>query len=240
MKIAMFLFRRETRAPMLAMTLASLACAALVGARVAWTGNVRYTFLLWNLFLAWLPLPLAMLACELDRRGERRGWRFASLVAAWLLFFPNAPYIFTDVIHLTITFYRHFWVDLSLVLLCALTGFVLGFVSLYLMQAVVARLFGRVIGWFFIAGVAALVGFGIYLGRFLRFNSWDVLARPMQLGKSIGAWVANPASHPSGLAFAVLFAAFFFIAYVMLYALTQLPRPEQLTLAGGSPGFSKA
>jgi uncharacterized membrane protein len=200
-----------------------------------WTHNVRYSFLLWNLFLAWLPLLFAMLACELDRRGERRNWRFASLVAAWLVFFPNAPYIFTDVIHLTMTFYRHFWVDLSLVLLCALTGFVLGFVSLYLMQAVVARLFGRVIGWCFIAGVAGLAGFGIYLGRFLRFNSWDVFARPGQLSRSIGAWVANPAAHPSGLAFAALFGTFVFIAYVMLYALTNLPKPASAERATPAP-----
>ncbi len=228
MKIAMFLFKHETRAPMLALTFASAACVALLGARIVWTRSASYSLLVWNLFLAWLPLIFALLACELDRRGERRNWRFASLAAAWLLFFPNAPYIFTDMIHLTRGFHPQFWVDLSLFLLCALTGFVIGFVSLYLMQGVVERLLGRVIGWFFIAGMAGLAGFGIYLGRFLRFNSWDVVARPVALSKSIGAWVANPASHPSGLAFAVFFAVFFFIAYVMLYALTHLPKPAPL------------
>lgn len=228
MKIAEFLFRRDTRAPMLALMFSSLACAALVGGRIAWTGNVRYTFLLWNLFLAWLPLFFALLATEFSRRAGRHDWRFAALAAAWLAFFPNAPYIFTDLIHLTRDFYRFFWVDLSLLLLCALTGFLLGFVSLYLMQAVVTRLFGRMLGWFFVAGVAALVGFGTTLGRFMRFNSWDVLTRPLTLSKSIGAWVANPASDPSGLSFAMFFAVFFFVAHVMLYALTQLPRPDQL------------
>lgn len=235
MKFLKIAFHRETMAPVLALTFASAACAALVGARIAWTGNLRYSFLVWNLFLAWLPLVFALLACELDRRGERGNWRFASLAVAWLVFFPNAPYIFTDVVHLTISFYRHFWVDLSLVLLCAFTGFLLGFVSLYQMQAMVARRFGRAAGWGFVAVVAALAAFGTYLGRFMRFNSWDVLARPMTLTKSIGAWVANPETHPHGLAFAVLFATFFFIAYVMLYALTHLPKPAPLAQSPHPP-----
>lgn len=240
MKIAKFLFKRETRAPMLALTLATLVSTTLVGARILWTGNVRYSFLVWNLFLAWLPFLFALLAHALDQRNERRDWRFAGLAAAWLLFFPNAPYIFTDVIHLTGAFHRHFWVDLSLVLLCALTGLVLGFVSLYLMQAVVTRRFGRALGWCFTGGAAALGGFGIYLGRFLRFNSWDVVARPLKLSHSIGAWVADPASSPVGLAFPVLFALFLFLAYVMLYALTHLPQlhvapaPAGRLQAGGS------
>lgn len=236
MRIAKFLFKRETRAPMLALTLASVASVALVAVRILWTGNVRYSFLVWNLFLAWLPLLFALLAHTLDQRGERLNWRLAGLAAAWLLFFPNAPYILTDVIHLTGAFHRHFWVDLSLLLLCGLTGLVLGFVSLYLMQTVVTRKFGRVLGWFFIGGAAALAGFGIYLGRFLRFNSWDVVARPLKLSHSIRAWVADPASNPVGLAFPVLFALFLFLAYVMLYALTHLPRahPVAEPLSDGS------
>jgi uncharacterized membrane protein len=233
MKLLRFAFRAETAMPMLALTFASAACVALVAARIVWTHNVRYTFLVWNLGLAWLPLIFALLAGEVDRSGGRRDWRFAGLAAAWLLFFPNAPYIFTDLIHLTHSFSRHFWVDLSLVLLCALTGLVLGFVSLYLMQAVVTRRFGRVAGWIFSLAVAGLAGFGTYLGRFLRFNSWDVVARPVALSKSIGAWVVNPASHSSGLAFAVLFAIFLFVAYVLLYALTHLPKLQPATF--GSP-----
>ena len=104
-------------------------------------------------------------------------------------------------IHLTTRFYPHFWVDLTLILLCALTGLVLGFVSLYLMQSVVERMFGRPASWLFIAAVAALSGFGIYLGRFLRFNSWDVLFRPAQLYHGIGNWVADPLADLNSLAF---------------------------------------
>ena len=205
-----------------ALTFASAACVALVFARILSTGNPRYAFLVWNLFLAWLPLVFALLACENYRTASARNWRFASLAGAWLLFFPNAPYIFTDLIHVTTHFHAHIWVDLTLILLCALTGLVLGFVSLYLMQSVVERLFGRPASWLFIVAVAGLSGFGIYLGRFMRFNSWDVLFRPLQLYHGIGNWVADPLVDLKSRALPVLFAVFLFITYLMLYGLTHL------------------
>ena len=216
--------------PLLALTFASAASVALVGARIIATGNLRYSFLVWNLFLAWLPLIFALLACGKFHHASGRDWRFLGLAGAWLLFFPNAPYIFTDLIHLTTRFHGHFWVDLMLILLCALTGLVLGFVSLYLMQSVVARMLGRPASWLFIAAVAALSGFGIYLGRFMRFNSWDVLFRPVQLYQGIGNWVAAPLANANTLAFPVLFGTFLFIAYLMLYALTHLQPARPLAL----------
>src|ERR1039458_10335749 len=125
MRLLQLAFRRETAIPVLALIIASGTSAALVLARILWTGNLRYSFLIWNLFLAWLPMIFALLACEKFRRASGRDWRFLGLAGASLLFFPNAPYIFTDLIHLTSRFYSNFWVDLSLILLTALTGLVL-------------------------------------------------------------------------------------------------------------------
>ena len=220
-------FRRETARPMLALLFASGVSMALVSARIVWTRDVdRYGFLAWNLFLAWLPLVFALLACEEYRSGSGRKGRFLGLAGAWLLFFPNAPYILTDLIHLTTRSHGHFWVDMVLILLCAFTGLVLGFVSLFLMQGVVTRLWGRAGSWLFVAAVAGLSGFGIYVGRFLRFNSWDVLFKPFALGRGIGRWAADPFAHPNSYAFPVLFATFLFLSYLILYALTHL-QPAQ-------------
>jgi uncharacterized membrane protein len=227
MRILQLALKRETAMPVLALSFASAASVGLVFARIVGTGNVRYSFLIWNLFLAWLPMIFALLACEQYRSASGRSWRFLGLAGVWLLFFPNAPYIFTDLIHLTTRFYPQFWVDLSLVLLCALTGLVLGFVSLYLMQSVVTRMLGWAASWFFIVAVAALSGFGIYLGRFMRFNTWDILFKPRQLYHGIGNWVADPLANSNSLAFPVLFATFLFVTYLMLHALTHL-RPAQL------------
>ena len=235
MKLLKLAFKRETAMPMLALTFSSAASVALVFARIISTGNIRYAFLVWNLFLAWLPLVFALLACEKFQSTSARNWRFLGLAGAWLLFFPNAPYIFTDLIHLTTRFYGHFWVDLMLILLCALTGLVLGFVSLYLMQSVVERMLGRPASWAFIAAVAALSGFGIYLGRFMRFNSWDVLFRPVELYRGIGNWVTGPLADLHSLAFPLLFATFLFITYLMLYALTHLRPTHPMIMPQTAP-----
>jgi len=228
MKMLRLLFGRETRAPMLALTFASGTGVALVIARIIATHNLHYAFLVWNLFLAWLPLIFALLARERYRTEARRDWRFAGLAGAWLLFFPNAPYIFTDFIHLLYGQYRHFWVDLTLLLICALTGFVLGFVSLYLMQSVVRRRYGQIVSWLFISVVAGLSGFGIYLGRFVRLNSWDLVAKPLKLYHGVSNWAANPLANSNTFTFPLLFATFILLAYVMLYTLTHLPRSAQM------------
>jgi uncharacterized membrane protein len=234
MKLMKLAFKRETAVPMLALSFASIVSVGLVALRILWTGNIVYASLVWNLFLAWVPLVFALLAGDEFHPGISPNWRFAGFAAAWLLFFPNAPYIFTDVVHLTTYFYRHFWVDLTLILLCALTGLVLGFVSLFLMQGLVRRLCGTPASWLFIAAVAGLSGFGIYLGRFLRFNSWDVFWQPVALSRGIGHWAANPLAHSNSYAFPMLFAVFLFIAYLMLYALTHLHE------AGDVPGRTGA
>ncbi len=230
MRLLKFAFQRETVTPMLALIFASVVSVGLVFARIIWTGNICYGFLVWNLFLAWLPLIFALMACERYHHTSGRSWRFLGLTASWLLFFPNAPYIFTDLIHLTTRFYPHFWVDMVLILLCALTGLVLGFLSLFLMQSVVTRMLGRAASWIFIAAIAGLSGFGIYLGRFLRFNTWDILFKPIQLYRGIGHWIADPLANPTSLAFPFLFATFLFITYLMLYALTHLQQAQHVTL----------
>jgi uncharacterized membrane protein len=221
-----WIYRRERAVPMAALTFASVTCVCLVVARIFWTGQPKYFFLVWNLLLALLPLLFALLAADVDDSKPHGRLRFLGLSGAWLLFFPNAPYIFTDIIHLATSLHSHFWVDLSLVLLTALTGLVSGFLSLFLMQSLVARSRGPLLSWLFVAVVAGLSGFGIYLGRFLRFNSWDVITQPVALAKGIGHWVTNPLAHSTTFAFPILFATFLFVSYLLLYALTHLQHAE--------------
>ena len=154
MRIFKLLFKRETFLPMAALTFASAVSAVLIFSRVIVTRDFRYGFLVWNLILAWMPLVFALLArndYQTRQGGTRAGLKFFSLCGAWLLFFPNAPYIFTDLIHLTHRSINHFWVDLAVILSCAFTGLILGFVSLYLMQSLVTQRFGKIAGWGFVA-----------------------------------------------------------------------------------------
>ena len=92
--------RRGMIAPLLVLIAASGVSVSLVVAHIVWTENLRYAFLVWNLFLAWLPLYFALHACEERPPGRGRSWRVTALAGAWLFFLPNSPYIFTDLIHL--------------------------------------------------------------------------------------------------------------------------------------------
>ena len=225
------IFRKETLPITLALIFASVVSVALVLIRMGLAKNISYGLLIWNLFLAWMPLVFAMLARDqferrtATARGQgQRHWKFLALSGAWLLFLPNAHYIFTDMIHLWIKFRGHFWIDLTLILLCAVTGLVLGFVSLYLMQSLVAKIYGRLASWLFVVIAAGLSSFGVYLGRFLRFNSWDVVFKPLKLFRGLDTWVDSRATNVSEIGFMFAFSMFLFVAYVMLYALTHLPR----------------
>jgi uncharacterized membrane protein len=237
MSFVKLLSRRETLAPLAALGLATAVSVGIIVTRVIFTHNLRYGFLIWNLFLAWLPVLFALLAREKYRQiqpGERPGGHFLGLAAAWLLFLPNAPYICTDLVHLTSRYFPHFWVDFTIILSCAFIGLVLGFVSLYLMHSMVAQRYGQLAGWLFVAGVAGLSSFGIYLGRFLRLNSWDIIAQPGKLYQGISN-VAFGQAHAPQFAFLALFATFLLMAYVMLYALTHLPAALQLAAPPGAP-----
>src|SRR5215469_10565971 len=224
MKVFQLMFRRETAVPMLALSFASFVCVVLVIARMIWLHDTHYGFLIWNLFLAWLPMIFVLYAREHQKAGANPGWRFLAFGGAWLLFFPNAPYIFTDIIHVT-RYYSHFWVDLVLILMSALTGLIIGFVSLYLMQSAVRAMAGKAASWVFIAVVATLSSFGICLGRFLRLNSWDVIM-PSKMIHRLSLWPTVSSAYPGSVLFPILFAAFIFTTYLMLYALTHLSPPE--------------
>jgi len=223
MKLLRLALARETAVPVLALGFASATTVALVAARIIWTRDVMYASLVWNLFLAWLPLGFSLLVREEFQSKSARGWRCWTLAAAWLLFFPNAPYIFTDVVHLTTYFYRHFWVDLVLILLCAVTGLILGFLSLFLVQGVVRKLYGTATSWAFVLGVAGLSGFGIYLGRYLRWNSWEVFTRPWKLWGNVSKMVGEP---ERVVAFSLTFFFFSLMAYFFVVAMARLHEGE--------------
>jgi uncharacterized membrane protein len=201
---------------------ASAVCLAVFGARVVWTGNWSHLILVWNLFLAWVPLAFALAADRAAAMPTPKRGRVLAFSGAWLFFFPNAPYLFTDLVHLAWRRPPVFWMDLVLILLFVLTGLALGFLSLYLMQSLVARRLGWTAGWLFVASTAALSGVGIYLGRFLRWNSWDVLLNPLELLRDVGHRVLSLPSDLQPALLAALFAVFVFLVYVLLYALTHL------------------
>jgi uncharacterized membrane protein len=214
------------------------ACATLLVARAVVSGWVAYAFLGWNLFLAGLPFAFALLAGvlhEMARPGIARSVGVAALLGLWLLFFPNAPYMVTDLAHLTrpiATAPR--WFDAILFGAFVATGVTSGFASLLLVHGLVSRRLGGVAAWSVMAVGSLLGGFGIYLGRFVRLNSWDIWARPKHLAGVVLAPLREPALHQRTVVATVLYGGFILLGYVLIVALLHagrhwLPGDERAT-----------
>lgn len=207
----------------IALGLASALCVVMLVARVIAAKDLGHGFMLWNLLLAWLPLGFA-LAARVWYSTQRwlRYPAFVVCASLWLLFFPNAPYMMTDLIHLSPHSGVPLWYDALLLLAFAWTGLLLGFISLYVMQSLVAQSLGRPAGWLFALSSLGLSAFGIYLGRFLRWNSWDVFYAPLTLLGDIWVRLRHPLEHWRTYSVTVLLAAFLMVAYLGLFALTRL------------------
>jgi uncharacterized membrane protein len=207
---------RRRLATILGLFAASLFCIALVVVRNVHTGNVNFRYLIWNLFLAWIPFALAVFVY--DRWSRRRGGVLLLVLSGlWLLFFPNAPYIATDVVHLQHDPLSPYWYDAVTIAAFAWMGVLLGFASLYLMQTVVRQWRGVVAGWIFAFFAIALGSLGIYLGRFLRLNSWDALEHPSVLPRILHAVARDPFAYQEAIAVTLVFTLALSFAYFLLY-----------------------
>ena len=196
---------------------ASVLSLATLELRTRHTGDGFYRFLAWNLFLAWVPLAFAT-AAYLRARGAHTVSTVVLLIS-WLLFFPNAPYMLTDFIHLGSDGSRApLWYDALMLSSFAWTALILGFVSVYIVQTVVERLAGAAWSWALVVAAFLLASFGVYLGRFVRFNSWDALLRPNRVAHVISHQLENPFHHPRLIGTLVVLTTFLLVGYCVLYA----------------------
>jgi uncharacterized membrane protein len=209
---------RRTLAPIGALLAASGWCVALLVVRRHEFGAADYPWLVWNLFLAWIPFLLAvgLLAAYRHRLG-RAG--ILGLGAAWLLFLPNAPYVLTDFIHLG---ERHRLFDTVVIGSFALTSLALGFGSVLIVQLIVTRSAGAAVGWLVALSSLLLSGLGVYLGRVQRLNSWDLVQRPRLLGSLVRAWLEDPTGHRVVIGFVLAISALLTVVYLGLYGFAAL------------------
>ncbi len=183
--------------------------------------------MIWNLFLAWIPLGMAFVAYRLHQTRNRWGFLIAGFALIWLLFLPNAPYMLTDLIHMRYRDEALVWYDLMLLLWFAWTGIMLGLGSIYLMQEIVTDLLGAFAGWVIAIISIGLTSFGIYLGRFLRWNSWDVLRNPLALFVDIYYRFRHPIAHFHTHVFWLMLASFLVCVYVMFVTIPVLRQKSQ-------------
>ncbi len=208
------------------LALSCLLSVSLQAFRMYYSGFYTYMFLIWNLFLAILPYVVSTFFL-LYYKKVKSLWLIAVILFSWLLLFPNAPYIVTDFFHLEPRARVPYWFDLGLILSFAWNGLMLGFISLYDIQTALARRFGAIKGWTFAIFSLVLGSFGIYLGRFERFNSWDVLTNPIALFIDIADRFIHPFSHLRTMLMTLLFSVVLIFGYVTLVLMFKPGKAEK-------------
>jgi hypothetical protein len=181
--------------------------------RLEYTGKLHYRFLIWNLFLAWIPFVISYFTYTVTLK---RKWIYAVIPVAaffWLIFFPNAPYILTDFQHLA-SKWRDLpvWYDVMMLIWFAFTGLLLGMVSLFLMQEIIRREFGRWVGWAFAPGAAVCR----HMGR----SRWNLIFCAIRKARLIPSKAPNRRS---------------FFLYITLYTFGHLLERPVNTSSQGRP-----
>ncbi len=199
-----------------------------------------FFFLIWNLFLAWIPYWIALVLDFFNRMKKTQlasslattshaslaviNSRFEKfilffLISMWLIFFPNAPYIITDLLHLRDRQVVPHWYDLMLIVSFAWTGLMLGYCSLFEVQRFLERRFRSWVVWVITLCAIWLGGFGVYMGRFQRWNSWDAMTHPFAVIKQQVHVLANPFDYLNTLGMAIVLSGFLMIGYMTLNAM---------------------
>jgi uncharacterized membrane protein len=191
-------------------------CLGLLALRSAATGEFRFRFLMWNLFLAVIPFPCALASEWLLRRP--RWFAALPLVGLWLLFLPNSPYLVTDLIHLDQQNVPY-WYDALLYGSFAITGVLLGFSSVALIHVAIRDRFGVLRGWTVALLSLVLSAYGVYLGRVERWNSWNAIGSPRVIAERVLAPLHSPLQNARTIAFVGLYAAFLCVGYLAVAAI---------------------
>lgn len=198
--------------------LSSLLGVMFFAVRVLYSDSFLHRFLMWNLFLAWIPY-LCALGMALMYRRHARGWMYVVPLVVWILFFPNAAYLVTDLQNLRDLEPVPFWYDIGFFATMAWTGLLLAVASLQIVQRMVKQSFGSIVSWAVVLVVVGLNGLGIYLGRFLRWNSWNVLTHPVEIAQDALMPFLHPIAYRQSVAAIIVFSALLLVCYVSVLAL---------------------
>jgi uncharacterized membrane protein len=197
-----------------ALALLTLIGLSLVITRGLLTGNWWFFIMLtWNLFLAWFPLGVVLVLRDLRQSGLKNPWLLSGGLSVWLAFLPNAPYIITDLFHIQHVDQPLLWFDTMALFVFALTGLLVGLYSILIVHRMIRPMAGSLPIWGLIFGSQILSGFGIYLGRVGRWNSWDVLTSPSALTLAVARAYHDHLSVKLTIAYGMVL----FLMYVAFY-----------------------
>jgi uncharacterized membrane protein len=179
--------------------------------------SFMYWYLVWNLFLAWLPLLFITLLYKLLRAYPWSGWQGVGLTLLWLIFLPNSFYIVSDFIHLGDIGQLDVLSDAVMFLLFALSGLMLGFVSLYMVHRLLLKRLSRKSAHVIVAIVLLLCSYAVYLGRDLRWNSWDAVLHPAGVLFDLSDPFLSPGTHHDAFTTTLMFFVLLGTLYVVAW-----------------------
>jgi uncharacterized membrane protein len=182
------------------------------------TGSIMYLFLLWNLFLAFVPYAISE---WMDKWPPPGRFRLIGIISTWLLFMPNTFYILTDLFHLDEKTTVPKWFDLLLLLSFAWNGLLFGIASLRKMERIIQRVSGKGFPLLVVFSVMWLNAFGIYIGRYLRFNSWDIIAKPFALMTDMVEILCHPLRYKMEWGMIAGYAVFMTLLYTTIKKLAE-------------------
>ncbi|MEO6491066.1 MAG: DUF1361 domain-containing protein [Ferruginibacter sp.] len=190
--------------------------AALIAARIIYSGSIRYIFMSWNIFLGWIPYVLSCFFVDYINKAK---WKQLILFFTWMLFFPNALYIVTDLIHLDESTNVPLWFDAILIFASSFVGLMMAFVSLRKLEFMLAGIFKKRTVNYLIPVFIFLGSFGVYLGRFQRWNSWDILHAPFSLALDIAGYIISPVDNIKTWAIIIILTALYSLLYFFIKVL---------------------
>lgn len=194
----------------------------LLGVRMLASGSNIFWFLAWNLFLAWLPLIFALgLRLHLSKNHSIE-WKSVMLFVLWLGFLPNSFYIMSDLIHLQSSGDVAILYDIAMMMSFIINGLILGYLSVYIVHVQVAKRLKRNQTWLIILLVFLSCGFAIYLGRYLRWNTWDILLNPAGILFDLSERIVNPVLHAEAYYITFVFFVLLTSTYAIIYQLVKL------------------
>jgi len=189
-------------------------CLLLI-ARVFITGYLTYIFLVWNLFLAFLPYAITEWLWTHSQVAKNK-WKLMAAMILWLLFIPNSFYILTDLFHLDTFHSAPKWFDLLLLFSFAWNGLLLGLISVRKTEMLLEEVSGRGFSLVIVFMVMWLNAFGIYIGRYLRFNSWDVITQPFSLFNEMFEILLHPVRNKMEWGMMMVYALFMTLLYITI------------------------
>ena len=175
--------------------------------------SIDYWYLSWNLILAFIPLFIMSFLIRWLKKHRMSHPSSMALIFVWLSFLPNSFYIITDYIHLLDTKSVSIMLDIILIFLVTLTGLIAGFASVHMFEKQLMKRYSRQFSRGAIIAIFLASSFAIYLGRYLRWNTWDIVLNPAGLLFDVSDRLINPTAYSNTFSTTAIFFVFLTLMY---------------------------